>query len=711
MALTRLLHRLPANVINGIAVALGLGLVQLLVGLVAGHLAVLAAVSGAVYASLADQPLAPHRTWRRVLTAGLIGCGVSWLVALLAAAPLWLGLAVALIGFGSTMTLAWGPRAGPISFVGVLALVFTLAAPPSPEPGALWRHVGWTLLGSALYFGWALLSSIWLQPRYRALALSEVLAAVARLLRARAVLLEDAPLPGGPALPLQTWIRDEAALDERLQAARDLLFAARITVQTQRQTALLLLGIDLRDTLLTSELDLDLLGHDVLAERVRRSLARHLGRVAVVFDVMHGSVWLGQPFVPVVDVDAELAALAAEATFAPDDARVRLKTALLDRSRHMDRVLARMQALMQGAEPHVALDRAALQLFVSVEGWPLAALRAQARLSSSVLRHAVRAGLALGSAYFIAMLLPWTSHPYWLVLSVAVVLRGNLEQTLARLNARVAGTVLGCLLVLGLAQLGVTALATAVFLVATGVAHAFAVARYLLTAIAATVMALVQAHLAHPSGGFGTGERLADTLLGAVLAWAFCYVLPAWERRGLPHLLKRLLGSLDALSVEALRWSASPADDLALRLARREVYVALGSLAAVAQRSSVEPERVRLPLYVFATVLMHSHALLAQLATVRLMIATRAGELNQAESEAALQSSSAQIHRLLTFTADSAGLLATLDGTQARAVPSRPPAGNALMPWLQRRLQLAALAAAQVAHATQSLSVLAKTAD
>jgi hypothetical protein len=131
----------------------------------------------------------------------------------------------------------------------------------------------------------------------------------------------------------------------------------------------------------------------------------------------------------------------------------------------------------------------------------------------------------------------------------------------------------------------------------------------------------------------------------------------------------------------------------------------------VAQRSSVEPERVRLPLYVFATVLMHSHALLAQLATVRLMIATRAGELNQAESEAALQSSSAQIHRLLTFTADSASLLATLDGTQARAVPSRPPAGNALMPWLQRRLQLAALAAAQVAHATQSLSVLAKTAD
>ena len=72
------------------------------------------------------------------------------------------------------------------------------------------------------------------------------------------------------------------------------------------------------------------------------------------------------------------------------------------------------------------------------------------RRDSLVLRHAIRMSLALGTAYYLALALPWGSHPYWLVLSVGVVLRGSLGDTLARRNARVGGTVLGCLVVVAL---------------------------------------------------------------------------------------------------------------------------------------------------------------------------------------------------------------------------------------------------------------------
>ena len=67
-----------------------------------------------------------------------------------------------------------------------------------------------------------------------------------------------------------------------------------------------------------------------------------------------------------------------------------------------------------------------------------------------MLRHAVRMALALGDGLLPRARLPWGSHPYWLVLSVAVVLRGNLGETLARRNARVLGTLLGCLVVVAL---------------------------------------------------------------------------------------------------------------------------------------------------------------------------------------------------------------------------------------------------------------------
>src|SRR5207253_1432004 len=114
--------------------------------------------------------------------------------------------------------------------------------------------------------------------------------------------------------------------------------------------------------------------------------------------------------------------------------------------------------------------------------------------SSPVLRHALRMGLALGIAYALALAWPWRAHPHWLVLSVAVVLRGNLEQTLARRNARVLGTVLGCVLMLALARTESPALLEIVFLLSAGIAHAYVNVRYWITATAATVMALLQAH-------------------------------------------------------------------------------------------------------------------------------------------------------------------------------------------------------------------------
>src|SRR5690606_26455163 len=121
MTAPRLLHHLPAHIINGLCVALGIGLVHLLAGQLGGATAGLAATSGAVYASLADLPNPPHRNWRRVLTAAVIGCLAGLLLSVLRSHPVALGVAIGLLGAASAMTLAWGVRAGPISFVAVLA--------------------------------------------------------------------------------------------------------------------------------------------------------------------------------------------------------------------------------------------------------------------------------------------------------------------------------------------------------------------------------------------------------------------------------------------------------------------------------------------------------------------------------------------------------------------------------------------------------------
>ncbi|MEO8135744.1 MAG: FUSC family membrane protein [Betaproteobacteria bacterium] len=701
MFLSRLFHRLPPYVINGISVAIGVALIQLVVATLGGAQAALVASSGAICASLADLPLAPGRTWRRVLTAAGVACLAGLVTELLRPYPLVLGGGVALLAFVSNLALAWGLRAGPISFVGILAFIFTMASDPTESVAQLAHHVGWMAAGAGLYLLWSLLTSMLLQRPYRVLALAAALDAVAELLRSRAVLLKETTPASEGTDALRTWIQDEIQLDERLQAARDLLFVAPEDPTGQRHTALLVLAIDMRDTLLASALDIDLLRSDAAGVAVRTTLAAHLAAVAGDIDAIEEALRYGRPLLaPAARSDAD--AVAASIDFPAGDVRARLVPTLRRRLHHMAADVARMRALLLEGPVRFPLARDELQLFVSVEGWPLAALRPHLSLRSPVFRHAIRAGIALGTAYFIGIALPWASHPFWLVLSVGVVLRGNLEQTLARRNGRVIGTALGCIVVLGLSYLKAPWLSTVVFIAAVGVAHAFVTTRYLVTAAAASVMALLQAYLANPMAGFAVPERLADTILGALLAWAFSYVLPSWEKRAIPRFVARVLKSLDELATQVLRWPEGGSAEVALRLARREVYEALGAVAGAAQRTSVEPERVRLPLDRLAALLTHSYALLAHLAAIRILLARRAGELDRGDAEAALRAAQADIDRLLASERSSGTHAPGATDAEAPEPPTEL-AADALSPWLHRRLTLAGQAAMRVADVAQVL--------
>ena len=210
METPRLYMRLPAHVLNGLAVALGIALIQGCVAGVGGKLAALAAATGAICASLADLPFAPDRTWRRVGTGALVGWASGLIVSLLRESGVTMGLTTIFLSFCSTMALSWGLRAGPLSFIPVLALIFTLASPPPASVQAMLLHSAWTAAGGALYFLWACLSSRVLQPRYRTLALASALQALAALLHSRAALLSGADASAG-APPLQDWIRSQVS--------------------------------------------------------------------------------------------------------------------------------------------------------------------------------------------------------------------------------------------------------------------------------------------------------------------------------------------------------------------------------------------------------------------------------------------------------------------------------------------------------------------
>ena len=703
---------LPAYVINGIGTAVGIGLIQQLTREIAGPHAAALVVSGAVSASIADLPNVPSRTWHRVGAAALLSVCAALAVDLMRRHPLGLGVVVIVVAFLAMMTLAWGARAGAVSFSPILSMIFSMAVPPADHELSI---VGWSACGVFAYLAWALLASVVLQRRYRTLVLVATLRAASQLFRSRADVLVSFRVGAGEAPPLAAWIGGEAALAERLQQARDLLYPAPESPLWHRNVSILLRVIDLRDALLASRLDVDLLGSDAAGREILERAAGALRAVGAQLDAASDALRDGT--VPTVSLEPSLdiAAAADELSMEADDPRARLLPVLQGRLDRLAADVARVHRLLHGEVEPLPLTHAQLQTFVAPEGWPTRALKPHWRADSLVLRHAVRMSLALGTAYYLALSLPWGAHPYWLVLSVGVVLRGSLGDTLARRNARVAGTMLGCLVVVGLSHVPSEAFQSSIFLGALATAHAFVTQRYWLTSTAASVMALLQSHLINPEGGFAIAERVGDTFLGAMLAWCFSYVMPSWERRSVPEAIARVLRELREYASHSLR--AGSGDAVDERMARRKAYESLAALGAALSRSRVEPRGVRLPIRKVATLLDHGERFMAHLSLVRHSLATLddASELTRIDS--ALADAVADVGACLDLKGP--GLVAQTAApgeTQEGHVPHDPHAEGAgslellpaqppthdVVPWLSRRLTQLVDEAAHIRTAAQA---------
>jgi len=693
---------LPAYVVNGIAVAVGIGCIQIVARELAGAHAAALVVSGAACASIADLPNATSRTWHRVGAAALLSVLAALAVDLVRARPTALGLVVIAVAFVAMMALAWGARAGAVSFSPVLAMIFAMAVPPAEHELAI---AGWGACGAVAYLGWALLAGAALQRRYRTLAMVAALRAAAALFRARADVLVAYRVLAGEAPPLRAWIGGEAALADRLQAARDLVYPAVQSACWQRDVAIVLRLIDLRDALLTSRLDVALLGTDVAGREILERAAAALRALGERLDDAADALRDGTTSSAPEAIAPSLAALGDAAAMPADDARARLVPVLAGRLDRLAGDVDRIHRLLHGERDTLPLTEQQLQSFVAPEGWPTRALKPHWRRDSPVLRHAVRMSLALGTAYYLALALPWAAHPYWLVLSVAVVLRGSLGDTLARRNARVLGTVLGCLIVIGVSHLPSAAFVNVAFLAALATAHSFVIQRYWVTATAASVMALLQSHLVNPEAGFAIGERIADTFLGAMLAWCFSYVLPSWERRSVPDAIGRALGELRDYAAHSLR--AGSGDAVDERLARRKAYESLAALGAAVSRSRVEPRGVRLPIERVAALLDHGERFMAHLSLVRHSLARLDDAAELRRVDAALAEAVAALGVCLDIAAPdelaerqtAAAVAAAADDVDL--LPAQPPTAD-VVPWLARRLAQLVREATDIRAAAQA---------
>ena len=697
--------RLPAPLVNGASVGVGLAVITAVVASIGGMPAAVAASSGAAAASVADTVSTPRAKTSQMVPAVIGSVLVATLVALTHANLLALTLVVLAVSFTSVMWNSWGKRGGPQTFAMVLSLVFQMAAYAGHpmDASATWQHLAWVAVGALGLAVWSHLSAMVLAGRYRTLALIDSLGALSQLMRTQAAWTTQVGQPTtAPNATLLPMVRQQAAIADVFQSARDLLYSQAAKApqgsRTLRLTSALFHIVNLRDVVLACQLDLDSLPLDAHAQRSLQTLARTLIHQANQLDALalalrnNTRLPTPEPFpdTPWPEHDARLISLGR-------------------RARHMLQIGQDIADSLGKTSQPLPMNPAVLLTLVSPTDWTLAPLRAQLNWQSPVLRHALRATIAMGCADALAHWLPWTSHPHWLLMTVAVVMRGSLEQTLARRDARILGTVAGCVLASVLLWLNPgAAWLFAVLAVSLSLAHGYALRDYRITAASGALLALLQAHLFTPSHHpalFVAGERLADTLIGAGLAWAFSYVLPSWEQGRLPALVRRLLIAQARYAHHVLRWHQQHARSTQRSHARREVYDVLWLLAQALERMKKEPKRVRSRDVELETVLIRSHRLISHLAGIKGLLTTRQGELDPDLIQPALQRTEQALESLLTMKSD-------MDDTALPAPPEANadivlalPADHAAPgPWLLHRLEQTVDEARTLAKAAKAVN-------
>lgn len=221
-------------------------------------------------------------------------------------------------------------------------------------------------------------------------------------------------------------------------------------------------------------------------------------------------------------------------------------------------------------------------------------LRQQLTVGSLLFRHGLRIAIALIVGYAVLKLV----HPengYWILLTTVFVCRPNFGATRLRLVQRVIGTLLGLGVTWALMQLFPgTELQLLLALAAALVFFITRADRYVLATASITLMGLLCFNLIG-DGFVMIWPRLLDTLIGCAIAAAASFlILPDWQGRRLHLVMANVIGASARYLDEVMgQYRGEVRDDLAYRIARRDMHNADAALSVALSNMLREPGYVR----------------------------------------------------------------------------------------------------------------------
>jgi uncharacterized membrane protein YccC len=558
---------------------------------------------GALFVSLTDTPGPIHHRRNGMIAAILLNTGAVLLTGLTKEYQPLLITQIVTLGFFFTMLSVYGGRAGAVGTLALIVMLLNLLSihdEYNTLTGSLLIAAGgvWYTLFSMLLHG--------IRP-YRPVeqAMGEHLIAIADYIRARAAFYRE-----GADLTqcFHRVMKEQSDVRTIQQQTQELLFKTRRLVSdaSPKSRSLMMIYLD----------SLDLFEQTMYAYQDYQHIQETLGDsgllnryYGLILELAAGVehigiiIQMGNPVRRDFDLNRRIGELRelTDEQFQKSPSTHRLETleALNKILNNVTEITNRINRLIlytrMEADTGTSYEIAQkISRLAATQPLSFKVLRENLTFKSDVFRHAIRLTIAIIIGYVVALLLD-LEHSHWVLLTIVTILRPAYVLTKQRNVERVAGTLVGIVLVSALIWFVSNAtvlLAVLVFSMLLG----FSLLRvhYFTFVVFLTIFLIISIYFLNPENFPSLiRARLIDTVIGSVIAFfASRFIFPVWGHHEIHDPMKKMLEANRQYFLQA--WAilkTNESETQAYALARQDAIVSLTNLSDNFQRMLAEPQQ------------------------------------------------------------------------------------------------------------------------
>jgi uncharacterized membrane protein YccC len=602
---------------------------------------------GALCTSFMDLPSPFMHKFHEMLASVLLCSAVTLVITLCAPIHWLLGVMLVLVSFLASMMLIYGKKTMPLQFAALFVMTLSIENELSTRQALL--HSALFFGGAAAYMIYAITAAWFLRNRIKQQVLAEALFELARYIEIKS---EFYDMHTDLNDQFNLLVRQQSVLADKQQASRDLVLRGS---PSERDAILIQVHfgmLDLYELILSTHTDYALLRRHLADDDVLTSLHRMAGKAASDTESIAFAVTRNRASFPQVDYQAEKQAIEREiarreelAGAEHDEALTVLRSAYNKLRTFVDTIGQLHVATRAQMGPLPILPGVDMTPFLTKQKYELDLLLENLNWQSPTFRFALRIAMAITAGLLIAEHLPYASHGYWIMLTIAIVLKPTFSMTKQRRGDRLIGTIIGCTLTAIIVHFVHAPAALLAFLfLATVATSAFVYVKYRYTAIAASMQILLQISLLIHSTAHVIGERIFDTFIGVAIASFFSFVLPSWEYRALPQLIFNVLAAnrryIDAACDLLV---AKVSDDFVYRLCRKGFLDSLAGLSSALVRMLDEPVSKHRAAEYIHLFIVQNYLIVAHIAALRILLRRHVKDMPKAMVDIILREACAQV--------------------------------------------------------------------